>query len=89
MSLVLRKVDSSFCATEVDGELVMIHSGTGKSFSLKGVGLEIWNALDRQANLEAISADLVQEYGISAEECAAAVEGFASQLVAAGFAEFV
>lgn len=35
MARLLNKVESSNCATELDGELVMIHIDTGKFFSLK------------------------------------------------------
>jgi len=84
----LRKIESSFCATEVDGELVMIDANSGKFFSIKGVGLDIWHALDEQADLDSICEDLSQSYGISRSECTVAVDAFAGQLVSAGFAEF-
>jgi Coenzyme PQQ synthesis protein D (PqqD) len=84
----LRKIESAFCATEVDGELVMIDANSGKFFSIKGVGLDIWHALDGQADLSAICANLAQSYRISRNECEAAVNAFADQLVSAGFAEF-
>lgn len=87
MARLLRKVETSHCATEMDGELVMIHVGTGKFFSLKGVGLDIWQRLDGEADLDAICADLCREYGVSAEECGKSVDAFVSQLTAAGFAE--
>ncbi|MBB3860091.1 hypothetical protein GGQ88_001352 [Novosphingobium hassiacum] len=86
MSRTLRKVESTFCATEVDGELVMIHVDTGKFFSMKGVSLDIWQKLDRIDDLDLICAELQHEYGISPEECSNSVSSFADQLVAAGFA---
>ncbi|MBF9153026.1 PqqD family protein [Novosphingobium jiangmenense] len=87
MARLLRKVESSNCATEMDGELVMIHVDTGKFFSLKGVGLDIWQRLDAQSDLDAICDELCRDYGISADECSKAVDTFVSQLTAAGFAE--
>lgn len=89
MARLLRKVESSNCATEMDGELVMIHVDTGKFFSLKGVGLDIWQRLDTEANLDAICDGLCRDYGIAADECSKAVDAFVSQLTAAGFAELV
>ncbi len=89
MERILRKIESSFCATEVDGELVMIDANSGKFFSIKGVGLDIWRALDEQSGLDSICEDLSRSYGISRAECGAAVDAFAGQLVSAGFAEFV
>lgn len=87
MARLLRKVASSNCATELDGELVMIHVDTGKFFSLKGVGLEIWQRLDDQPDLDVICTDLCRECGISAEECQTSVDAFVAQLTAAGFAQ--
>ncbi|MGV3513211.1 MAG: PqqD family protein [Novosphingobium sp.] len=87
MTKLLRKVETSHCATEMDGELVMIHVDTGKFFSLKGVGLDIWQRLDGETDLDALCADLCRDYGITAEECSKSVEAFVSQLTAAGFAE--
>lgn len=86
MATLVQKIDASHCATEVDGELVMIDVDTGKFFSLKGVGLDIWRRLDEQPDVDKLSSDLVSEYGISPEECRKAVDAFLSQLVAAGFA---
>lgn len=87
MARLLRKVESSSCATEMDGELVMIHVDTGKFFSLTGVGLDIWQRLDNQPDLDLICADLCREYGISADECRPAVDAFVAQLTTAGFAQ--
>lgn len=87
MPKLLRKIESSHCATEMDGELVMIHVDTGKFFSLKGVGLDIWQKLDVETDLDVVCAELCRDYGISAAECSKAVDVFVSQLTAAGFAE--
>lgn len=66
----------------------MIHIDTGKFFSLKGVGLDIWQKLDTEQNLDVICADLSREYGISLDECRPSVDAFVEQLTAAGFAKF-
>lgn len=87
MTRLLYKLDASHCATEVDGELVMIHVETGKFFSLKGVGLEIWQRLDSQPDLDEICKDLVSEYSIPQSECLQSVDAFVAQLTAAGFAK--
>lgn len=85
----LQKVSDTFHATELDGELVMIHGGTGKFFALKDVGLFIWNALDDESDLHAICDRLVSLYDIDHDACSAAVETFAGQLVDVGFARYV
>lgn len=88
MARLLNKIESSNCATELDGELVMIHIDTGKFFSLKGVGLDIWQKLDTEQDLDVICADLSREYGIPLDECQPSVDAFVEQLTSAGFARF-
>ncbi len=87
MARLLYKLDASHCATEVDGELVIIHVETGKFFSLKGVGLEIWRKLDAESDVDVICQDLACEYGISHTECLQSVDAFVAQLTTAGFAK--
>jgi hypothetical protein len=88
MVRILHKIADSNCATEMDGELVMIHVDTGKFFSLKGVGLDIWQKLDSEQDLDVICADLAREYSIPLDECRPSVDAFVEQLAAAGFARF-
>ena len=88
MARLLNKIESSNCATELDGELVMIHIDTGKFFSLKGVGLDIWQKLDTEQDLDVICADLSREYGIPLDECQPSVDAPVDQLTSAGFARF-
>lgn len=88
MARMLHKVDSSNCTTELDGELVMIHIDTGKFFSLKGVGLDIWHKLDTEQDIDVICEDLSREYGIPLDECRSSVDAFVGQLTTAGFARF-
>ena len=66
----------------------MIHGETGKFFALKGIGLQIWEALDSESELEPICAGLEREYAVAPDQCRQAVQAFASQLVEAGFAEY-
>lgn len=84
----LRKLPQAFNATLMDGELVMIHADTGRFFALKDVGLDIWNLLDDESDLERIRDELVSRYAIDAQTCQSSVSAFADQLVAAGFAEY-
>jgi len=84
----LRKIQGSSLATEVDGELVMIHADTGRFFALRDVGLAVWQALDSEHDLDAITSRLAADYAVDAETCRADVTAFAAQLVEAGFAEY-
>ena len=83
----LRKVPASFQSTTMDGELIMISVDSGQFFALKDVGLEIWNALDSEPDLDRICHNLQADYDVGAEDCRKSVEAFADRLVAAGFVE--
>lgn len=83
----IRKVPDSFQSTEMDGELIMIGVDSGQFFALKGIGLEIWNALDSEPELGRICSTLEGQYDVGPEECSKSVKDFADQLIAAGFAE--
>lgn len=85
----LLKRDEMYQATRVDGELVMIHVDSGAFHALKGVGLEIWDALDTQDDIDLICQNLITSYDVAPEECARQVREFADSLVSAGFAQFV
>lgn len=84
----LLKRDEMYQATRVDGELVMIHVDSGAFHALKGVGLEVWDALDAQDNLDVICQDLIENYDVAPDDCIAQVRDFADSLVGAGFAQF-
>lgn len=84
----LSKLEASFLATEVDGELVMIHVDTGKFFAVRDVALSIWHALDEDGDLDSICRRLENEYAVDADTCREQVRTFANQLVEAGFAEY-
>ena len=71
-----------------DDELIMIHAETGKFFALKDSGLQIWNLLDSESDLDAIGHALEQQFAIDGETCRTEVREFADQLVEAGFARY-
>lgn len=83
----LRKISANFQSTIMDGELIMIHAGTGQFFALKDVGLEVWNALDSEPDLGRICSNLQADYNVDPEDCRKSVEEFADRLVLAGFVE--
>jgi hypothetical protein len=85
---MLRKISGTYQATELDGELVMIHADTAKFFAIKDVALHVWNALDGEANIDRICAGVEQSFDVDGETCRSSVKAFADQLVEAGFAEY-
>lgn len=84
----LTKLPDKFLASEVDGELILIHGDSGQFFSIDNVGLEIWNLIDRKISLEQVTDALLDQYDVAASECDQAVRRFAQELVDAGFARF-
>lgn len=84
----LRKCPDHYLASEVDGELILIHGETGRFFALKDVGFEIWKMLDHYSDVDQLCAQLTSEYEVDEGECRAAVDGFSKELVEAGLAEF-
>lgn len=84
----LKKSSEKFLASEVDGELILVHGDTGAFFAVKDVGLDIWRKLDETGDLAIISEKLCREYEVSKEQCQQSVQRFAQELVDAGFAEF-
>jgi hypothetical protein len=84
----LCKIEGAGQGAFIDDELVMIHAETGKFFSIKNTGLEIWNLLDSESELDAIGGELERRFAVDAEACRAEVRAFADQLVEAGFARY-
>lgn len=84
----LRKLPDNFLASEVDGELILVHGDTGSFFALKNIGLEIWKSFEDEAELDQICDHLLGVYDVSREVCETSVSSFANQLVDAGFADF-
>ncbi len=85
----LRKVESRFSSAMMDGELVLVDTATGTFFSLEDVGLDIWNELDHTGDLDEICVGLEDRFEVDSADCRRAVDQFASDLVARGFAEYV
>ena len=84
----LCKIKDAGQGAYIDDELVMIHAETGRFFSVKQTGLQIWNMLDTESELEAIEQELGRRYQVDADACRIEVRAFADQLVEAGFARY-
>ena len=84
----LCKIDGAGQGAFIDDELVMIHAETGKFFSIKDTGLQIWNLLDSESELDAIGGELQRRYDVDSDVCQVEVRAFADQLVEAGFARY-
>lgn len=85
----INKLTHKFIASEVDGELILIHGDSGEFFAISDIGLEIWRMLDEERDVAAIVERLVSRYSIPQAECERDVRKFTEDLVGVGFAEAV
>ena len=68
-----------------EGGLVLLQTRTGKVFQANRVGARIWQALEERADLDGLSQELVQAYGIPLEQARQDIREFLDQLKAAQF----
>ncbi len=71
-------------AAKVGDELVMMSAEQGHYIGLSEVGARIWELLDTPRDLDAVCAQLLEEYDVTAETCRAEVESFLNELVKHG-----
>lgn len=84
----LAKSPQNFLATELDGELILVHGQSGAFYSIKDSGLEIWRALDETDDLDEVVAQLCRSFDVEESQCREEVQSFSEDLVEAGFAQF-
>jgi hypothetical protein len=56
-------------STEVDGESVILDLEEGVYYGLNPVGARIWSEIQEPATVEEITAAILAEYDVNAEEC--------------------
>jgi hypothetical protein len=56
-------------STEVDGESVILDLEEGVYYGLNPVGARIWSEIQEPAAVEEITAAILAEYDVNAEEC--------------------
>lgn len=88
LSQSLRRVPEKFLSSKVDDELILIQGDSGAFYSLKDVGLDIWDQIETPKQLHDVARDLSNSYEVDHDECQAAVLKFADDLVRAGLAEY-
>ena len=81
--MMVRK-QGDWLAAKVGDELVMMSAEQGHYIGLSEVGARIWELLDRPRDLDAVCAQLQEEYDVTAEICRAEVESFLNELVKHG-----
>jgi len=67
-------------ATELDQETVLMSIDAGAYYGLKGPARSIWEKLEAPLTFAALVEQLVVEYRVTPEVCAADVAGFLTQM---------
>ena len=81
--MMVRK-QGDWLAAKVGGELVMMSAEKGNYIGLSEVGARIWELLEALQDIDAVCAQLQQEYDVAPATCRAEVENFLSELVKHG-----
>jgi hypothetical protein len=82
--MMIRK-QGDWLAAKVGDELVMMSAEKGNYIGLSEVGARIWELIETPQEVDAICAQLQDEYdGVTPEDCRAEVETFLNELVKHG-----
>ncbi len=80
---MIRK-QGDWLAAKVGDELVMMSAEKGNYIGLSEVGARIWELLETPRDIEAVCAQLQDEFEVAPETCRAEVESFLNELVKHG-----
>lgn len=70
--------------TELDGEVVVMHPGKGRYYTLKGSGASLWRLLVRCRTVGEIVRSLCLEYDVTPQQCREDITPFIGELAADG-----
>jgi hypothetical protein len=71
---------NSMIATELDQETVLMSIDAGAYYGLEGPARSIWEKLKTPLTFAALVEELVREYNISPETCAADIQVFLNEM---------
>jgi Coenzyme PQQ synthesis protein D (PqqD) len=81
--MIVRK-RGDWLAAKVGDELVMMSAENGNYIGLSEVGARIWELIETPQDVDAVCAQLQEEFEIAPEVCRAEVESFLNELVQHG-----
>lgn len=67
-------------ATTLDGETVLLNNETGTYQGLRGVGPEVWAAIQEPTTVEAVVETIATNYDVDASRCERDVRDFLQEL---------
>lgn len=68
-------------STTLDGESVLLHTGSGKYFGFNEVGTDIWEMMQEPQSVAELTREIVEKYDVSRETVRADVESLLADLV--------
>ena len=70
--------------TDLAGELVLLHLGSGSYFGLDAVGTRIWHLIAQSRSTEAVIPLLLQEFDVDEPQLRRDLDALVAQLLAQG-----
>ena len=61
--------NTTWLASDMDGETVMMSIENGEYYALTTVGSSIWNQLDDPISVQTVCLQLQEEYDVSPQQC--------------------
>lgn len=80
---MIRK-QGDWLAAKVGDELVMMSAEKGNYIGLSEVGARVWELIEEPQEIDAVCAQLVDEFEVAPAVCRAEVESFLNELVQHG-----
>jgi hypothetical protein len=76
-------------STTLDGESVILHTGSGKYFGFNEVGTRVWEAMQEPRSMVEITQQIENEYDVERERCRSDIESLVDELVERDLAQVV
>lgn len=84
MTVMIVRKQGDWLAAKIGDELVMMSAEKGHYIGLSEVGARIWELIESPRDVEAVCAQLLQEYDVTPTVCRADVETFLNELMKHG-----
>lgn len=81
------RVSDDVVFRELDGEAILLNLGSGIYFGLDPIGTRMWQLIEQHGRLDAVLADLRDEYDAPADTLTRDLLRLASELMAKGLLE--
>lgn len=76
-----------YVSSELDDELVLLHTTEGHYYGVNEVGRYIWNLIDEPQRVETITDAVASDFDTTREECRTDVLEFLTEMSEAGLVE--